>query len=92
MEMLRPSYKQWGYPLTLHSPGPSSLKQHVFSDATAHMITMPASTALYSVLPGVLGCRDTKAWTDEGALFIRGHFVLLRETRIQRADADLRNG
>ena len=69
--MLQLSYKQWGYPLTLYSPGPSSLKQHVFSDATAHMIIMPASTALYSVLPGVLGSRDTKARTDEGAPFIR---------------------
>ena len=68
---VRLSYKQWGYPLTLHSSGPSSLKQHVFSDATAHMIIMPTSTALYSVLPGVLGSRDTKARTDEGAPFIR---------------------
>lgn len=70
---VRLSYKQQGYPLMLHSPGPSSLKQHVSSDTTAHMIITLASTgvALHSVFPRVLGSRDTKAWTDEGAPFTR---------------------
>ena len=89
---VRLSYKQWGYPLMLHSSGPSSLKQHVFSDATAHMIIMPTSTALYSVLPGVLGSRDTKARTERVPHSFGMQFVLLRETRIQRSGADLRNG
>ena len=89
---VRLSYKQWGYPLMLHSPGPSSLKQHVFSDATAHMIIMPTSTALYSVLPGVLGSRDTKARTERVPHSFGMQFVLLRETRIQRSGSDLRNG
>lgn len=68
---VRLSYKQQGHPADAPQPGSRLLKQHVFSDATAHMIITPASTgvALHSVLPRVLGSRDTKAWADEGAPF-----------------------
>lgn len=70
---VRLSHKQGGHPADAPQPGSKLLKQHVFSDATAHMIIMPASTgvALRSVLPRVLGSRDTKAWTDEGAPLTR---------------------
>lgn len=89
---VRLSYKQRGHPADAPQPGSRLLKQHVFSDATAHMIITPAQGWRYILFfLGFLAAETQKHGLMRVPRSLGRQLVLLRETCMQQAHADLRN-